>query len=104
MTSIRIALVLLFAALGAVGPGSVARADALVVVRVTGASEGRVTLTRPGGPSYSCQTQNRTCRINGVPGGTYQASFAPATGRPVVQRQPVMIPPSGTATVVVRGG
>lgn len=85
-------------------PGRAA-ADALVVVRVSGPVDGRVTLTRHGGgPTYSCQTRGRTCRINGVPGGLYQVSFQPATGAgPVAQRQAVVIPPSGTATVVVRG-
>jgi hypothetical protein len=80
-----------------------ALADALVVVRVQGegAPEGRVTLTaRRGGRTYSCETEEHTCRINGVPGGSYRVEFAPSEGETPPPRT-AMIPPAGTVTLVV---
>lgn len=86
------------------GPGTAAVADALVVVRVRGATgEGRVTLTRAGGQSYSCQTVSGTCRINGVPGGAYEASFVKAGATEEAPRRSVMIPPSGTVRLSIAG-
>jgi len=82
---------------------SVALADALVVVRVQGenAPDGRVVLTaRAGGGTFSCQTDEGTCRINGVPGGSYRVEFQPENGESASPRT-AMIPPSGTVTLFV---
>jgi len=84
----------------------VALAEALVHVRVRGegAPDGRVTLTpRDGGDSYSCETEERECRIDGVPGGQYIVRFEPEEGEAPDPR-PAMIPPSGTVTLVVSAG
>lgn len=79
----------------------VAFADALVVVQVRGNAEGRVTLTaRSGGATFSCQTQQGTCRVDGVPGGSYTVHFAPTQGAAPPPTQ-AMIPPTGTVTLHV---
>ncbi len=84
---------------------SVAAADAVVVVHVRDPqahpAEGRITLTpKGGGASHSCTTHAGTCRIAGVPGGQYQATLVPTHGTAPPART-VMIPPSGTVTLIV---
>ena len=85
---------------------SVAFADALVVVQLRGDDppEGRVTLTaRQGEGTFSCQTEGGTCRIDGVPGGSYSVRFRPDEG-PAAAATQAMIPPSGTVTLHVATG
>ena len=80
---------------------AVAFADALVVVQLRGDDppDGQVTLTaRQGGATFSCQTHEGTCRINGVPGGNYSVRFQPDEG-PAGPTTQAMIPPSGTVTL-----
>jgi hypothetical protein len=92
---------LLFAILASVAIAEVAFAEALVVVQVRGRAEGRVTLTaRSGGQTFSCQTQQGTCRMDGVPGGSYSVQFTPARGQAPPPTQ-AMIPPTGTVTLHV---
>ena len=68
------------------------------------AEDGRVTLTaRQGGGTFSCQTSNGTCRINGVPGGSYSVQYQPDEGAAGPSSQ-AMIPPSGTVTLHVATG
>jgi hypothetical protein len=82
---------------------SVAFADAVVVVKLRDSAgkpvEGKVTLTLKE-KTYSCQTQQGTCTINDVPGGTYQVAAQPASGSRAPTRQ-VMIPPSGKVELYV---
>ena len=84
---------------------SVAFAEALVHVKVRGASgEGQVTLTAAeGGQTYTCQTSGHECRIDGVPGGRYRVTFRPESG-PASRATNAMIPPSGTVTLFVSAG
>ncbi|RLB57355.1 MAG: hypothetical protein DRJ42_00655 [Deltaproteobacteria bacterium] len=85
---------------------SVAFAEALVVVQLRGENptDGEVTLTpRRGEGSYSCHTEEGTCRINGVPGGSYSVRFQPDEGE-APSPTTAMIPPSGTATLHVATG
>jgi len=101
----RVRILLIATAVAALGLVAVptAFADALVVVRVQGegAPDGQVTLTaRNGGQTYTCTTEERTCRMNGVPGGSYRVEFAPVQGEAPAPRT-AMIPPSGTVTLVV---
>lgn len=80
---------------------SLARADALVVVEIRGAStRGRVELKSAAGSVLSCVTENHRCRLDGVPGGRYQVSFHGADGESH-RAQPAMIPPNGTVTLVI---
>lgn len=98
--AVLLALVLLF-----VGAPH-ASADALVQVKVQGegAVDGQVTLRASnGGQTYSCRTENRECRIDGVPGGSYRVEFEPERGDAPRPRN-AMIPPSGTVTLVVSAG
>jgi hypothetical protein len=82
---------------------SVALADAVVVVKLRDSAgkpaEGKVTLTLKE-KTYSCQTQQGTCSMSDVPGGTYQVSVQPASGSHAPTRQ-VMIPPSGKVELYV---
>jgi hypothetical protein len=84
-----------------------ALADALVVVQVRTpegtATDGEVVLTsrEPGGATYRCTTQAGECRIDGVQGGRYVATFTPGAGGESPPPKPVMIPPSGRVTLVV---
>lgn len=85
---------------------SVALAEALVVVQLRGDNpqDGEVTLTaRRGEGTYSCHTEGGTCRINGVPGGSYSVRFQPDEGEAPAPTT-AMIPPSGTATLHVATG
>lgn len=98
------AAVLLTLALLVVGT-PLASADALVHVKVQGegAVDGQVTLRASnGGRTYGCRTENRECRIDGVPGGSYRVEFEPERGDAPRPRN-AMIPPSGTVTLVVSG-
>ncbi len=107
-TARRRARAVFFALLGALaGPfgAGVAYAQASVVVEVRTpdgrTADGEVTLMRQDdGRTFSCTTQNGTCRIAAVPGGLYMAILEPTTGERPPTRQ-VMIPPSGTATLHV---
>jgi len=109
MTSRRLRRASLFAitvAFGLVLGVQVAFADALVVVQLRGDNppDGRVTLTaRQGEGTFSCQTRSGTCRINGVPGGSYSVRFQPDEGDAGPTSQ-AMIPPSGTVTLHVATG
>jgi hypothetical protein len=85
-------------------PGT-AHAEAVVVVKVRTpagkAAEGRVTLVPRGdGERHSCTTKGGTCRMEGVPGGSYEVRLDPAEGQAPSPRR-VMIPPSGEATLIV---
>src|SRR5690242_750700 len=84
---------------------SIAAAQARVVVEVRNpggaAGDGEITLTpEGGGRSYSCRTQQGSCEIVDVPGGTYVATLRPEQGEPPSPRT-VVIPPSGRVTLRV---
>ena len=98
LTLLTVAVTLLFST-------SVAFAEALVQVKVRGATaEGQVTLTAvDGGQTYTCETSGRECRIDGVPGGRYRVTFRPERG-PSSRATNAMIPPSGTVTLFVSSG
>jgi hypothetical protein len=100
--TLRLALATLFAT-ALLLVTSVAFAEALVHVKVRGggAADGRVTLTAvDGGTTYTCETRDRECRIDGVPGGRYRVDFRPSRGEAPPARN-AMIPPAGTVTLFV---
>jgi hypothetical protein len=95
----------LAAALLTLFTAQVAFAQAFVVVEVRtpdgATADGVLTLKhQESGATYTCTTHGGTCRIEGVPGGLYQAVLRPADGPPPPSRQ-VMIPPSGSVTLRV---
>lgn len=105
-TGRRIVLALLCAVAILVTAVPVALADALVSVQVRNSqgqpADGRVTLTaRAGGATFGCATQGGSCRIDGVPGGQYTVTLAPTGGAEPPPPRTVMIPPSGTVSLIV---
>ncbi|MEM1414853.1 MAG: hypothetical protein AAGH15_08125 [Myxococcota bacterium] len=97
----HLALASLFALL----PLAVAYADALVIVEVRGPDgqpvDGKVTLAPRGeGTSYSCETTNGACRIEGVPGGRYTARLEPREGE-APPPSSVVVPPDGRVVLRV---
>ncbi len=99
------ALAVVFAWLLSAG---IALADALVVVKLRDSdgkpAEGKVTLVPVGkGEKHSCKTSEGTCRISGVPGGSYKVTVKPASGTPPPSRK-AMIPPSGKVELFVSTG
>jgi len=103
----RVLLALLLSALPLAIAAS-ARADAVVVVQLKDAgghpANGTVTLTSPsGGAARSCRAQGGRCQIASVPGGRYVVTVAPAQGA-APPATSAMIPPNGTATLIVRTG
>ena len=87
------------------GITSPAYAEALVVVEVRTPSgdpaNGTVTLkAQSGDATYTCTTENGTCRIDDVPGGQYTATLVPDDGVAPEPRN-VMIPPAGRVTLRV---
>jgi len=85
--------------LGLLALTSTARADALVVVEISGQGErpvdGRVTLrSRDGSRTYECSTEEGRCSIDGVQGGSYVVTLAPERGQAPPARR-VIIPPAG---------
>jgi hypothetical protein len=83
-----------------------AQAQATVTVELRAGGRpaaGTVTLTASaGGRTFSCTApaSNGTCTIQGVPGGMYSVTVAPAQGAAPRPRT-AMIPPSGTARLIV---
>jgi hypothetical protein len=83
-----------------------AQAEVVVQVRTPDGkpAEGKVTLVPRGeGRRHECTTQGGTCRMTGVPGGSYEVHLAPAEGAAPPPRK-AMIPPSGKATLIVSTG
>lgn len=83
--------------------GSVARAEATVVVEVKrpdgSAADGVVQLTQ-GSTKLRCTTTKGRCEIKGVAGGAYSVELEQA-GRPASKPKTVMIPPSGEVKLIV---
>lgn len=83
-------------------------AQAKVVVQLKDASgkpaEGEVSLyTKAGERVASCKTTSGMCEMTGVAGGNYEVRVAPATG-PAPKPRSAMIPPEGTAQLIVSTG
>lgn len=67
-------------------------------------ADGKVILEgHAGGHRYSCTTAAGACRIDGVPGGSYEVRLQPKKGHAPPPRE-VMIPPSGEVTLIVSTG
>lgn len=79
------------------GLGSVALADATVVVQLRradgSAAEGTVLLSK-GETHLRCTTQQGRCEIKNVPGGSYTVELEQGS-EPAGKPKQVMIPPSG---------
>lgn len=88
-------------------PISVAFAEALVIVEVATPSgepaNGTVTLVPKSGEgeTFSCVTDEGTCRIADVPGGLYTATLTQGEDSEGPDPHTVMIPPSGRVTLHV---
>lgn len=85
-----------------------ALAEATVVVELKDASgkaaEGEVGLyTKAGEKVATCTTRAGRCEMAGVAGGSYEVRVVPAAGKPPKPRS-AMIPPDGTATLIVSTG
>ena len=83
-------------------------ADATVAVELKDASgaaaDGEVSLhTKAGARVAGCTTQAGHCEMSAVPGGMYEARVAPKKGA-APKPHSVMIPPSGTAKLIVSTG
>jgi hypothetical protein len=83
--------------------GSMARAEATVVVEVKradgSAADGVVQLTQ-GATKLRCTTSKGRCELKGVAGGAYMVELEQA-GRPASKPKTVMIPPSGEVKLIV---
>jgi hypothetical protein len=83
--------------------GSIARAEATVVVEVKRAdgsvADGVVQLTQ-GATKLRCTTSKGRCELKGVAGGAYMVELEQA-GRPASKPKTVMIPPSGEVKLIV---
>jgi hypothetical protein len=83
--------------------GSLARAEATVVVEVKrpdgSAADGIVQLTQ-GTNKLRCTTTKGRCELKGVAGGAYTVELEQA-GRPASKPKTVMIPPSGEVKLIV---
>ncbi len=88
-------------------PISVALAEALVIVEVATPSgepaNGTVTLVPKigEGETFSCVTEEGSCRIADVPGGLYTATLTQDGDDEGPEPHTVMIPPSGRVTLHV---
>lgn len=85
-----------------------AQAQASVHVQVRTAAgkvaDGKVILQgHADGHRYTCTTAAGACRIDGVPGGSYEVRLEPKKGHAPPPRK-VMIPPSGEVTLIVSTG
>lgn len=83
-------------------------AEAKVVVELKDAAgkpaDGEVSLyTKAGARVAGCKTASGRCEIAGVAGGNYEVRVVPVAGAAPKPRS-AMIPPEGTATLIVSTG
>ena len=100
------ALMLGFSAVPSLSLPAFAEATVSVELKdAKGASaDGEVSLyTKAGERVASCTTQAGRCEMSAVPGGMYEARVAPKKGA-APKPHSVMIPPSGTAKLIVSTG
>jgi len=88
--------------------GGTALAEARVAVELKDAAgkpaDGEVSLHQKTGEKVAaCKTTAGKCEMAGVPGGNYEVRVAPAKGAAPKPRS-AMIPPEGTATLIVSTG